>query len=105
MATKTTKGIYVKTEIPDMIRHRFRHDRASYPNEISKQKSAIAIANVPCSTCGSSNGTAFSVSDPPICRVRGMGKNEAIHQSGKRMKPMKKHHACADDAGSSSVLR
>lgn len=44
--------------------------------------------DAPCSTCGSSSVTAFSVSVPPTCRVRGMGISEAIHHRGKRMKPM-----------------
>ena len=59
----------------------------------------------PCSTWGSSSGTAFSVSVPPTSRVLGMGRNDAIHQIGKTIKPTKKHQACSGDASSKSPPR
>lgn len=106
MAMRTMKGIYVKNAMPDMMRHLTRHERASIDDHIRTHtyinKEAIP-SNIPCSTWGSSNVTAFSVSVPPTRRVSGIGTNEATHHRGNKMKPMKKHHAWKGDASSSSL--
>ncbi len=56
----------------------------------------------PCSTCGSSSASAFSVSVPPTMRVGGMRQKLANHQSGKRMNPTKNSHACTGEPCSST---
>ena len=105
-AIRTINGMYVTIERPATMRHRERHDLASAHHQEVRGRSLVDLAaNAPCSTCGSSRGTAFSVSEPPTCLVRGIGRKDAIHQRGKSMKPMKNIQACNEDAGSSSVLR
>ena len=48
--------------------------------------------------------TPFSASTSPAILVFGTGrKSPAIHQTGNNKKPKKKHHACIDEPGSSSV--
>lgn len=92
-----------------MIRHRKRHDLASTqycqldgPNNWTEGEKE---GNLPCSTCGSSNVTAFSTSVPPTLLVLGIGANDANHHNGKITNPIKKHHAWNGDASSSSFLR
>ena len=83
-ATRTMNGIYVKNETPAMIRHRNLHVLASRIR-LSRHIIRSQIGRVPCSICGSSSGTAFSVSEPPTTRVLGIGRIDATHHKGKRM--------------------
>jgi hypothetical protein len=78
-----------------------------YPEQqfnVNKFQNEKAGKNPPCSTCGSSNVTAFSVSLPPTCLVFGVLIIDAAHQSGNSTNPTKKNQAWTGLPSSSSPL-